>query len=160
MIGHLHRASYRRWNYGVTYRKEAKVKDKHFTSKADAEAFYEKQKKNLNDPILFRFQPEPIWVRLPRADVYWLGYRIKLWFLVLLLGLATSLAYLWRVYERNDGLGFCFPDPLQGRPWALLWLQDAEMLRHSDRVPSVRCGRRVVYADRFKNLSNLEGDSP
>jgi hypothetical protein len=47
---------FRFWNYGVTYRKGEKLKDKHFVDFDDAHAFYKKCKHFDDSAIFFRFR--------------------------------------------------------------------------------------------------------
>ena len=85
----------KRWNFGVTYRAGLKIKDRHFISLDDAQVFFLQQRKLLNEPILFRFRPENFLLTLSRADIYWLGYRIRLWlFAIILLSIILGV-YLY-----------------------------------------------------------------
>ena len=89
---------WRRWNWGVSYKDGATQKDKHFKDEEEAREFYEKKRKFLHSPILFRFRPENFFENLVRGHVLWLGIKIPIWYFIYLL-LMTLIITLWRMHE-------------------------------------------------------------
>lgn len=90
---------YQEWEYGVHYRNGTKEKTRHFREYDEAKDYYDQQRKLLNLPVLFKFKPDgPIRHAMrafTRGDVYWLGWRIRIWLLCAVASVVMLTVYLW-----------------------------------------------------------------
>jgi hypothetical protein len=73
---------YRKWNFGVEWNTDGKRKIKHFVTQDDAKAFFDRKRKMLCTPILFRFRPDSTFKQLMGTKLVWRGLNIKVVYLI------------------------------------------------------------------------------